>query len=1026
MLYRLEKLLKIVLIGWVLLLSTATYAINVADVASGVTPAQMQTVLTGSGVSISNLTITNPGNCPNFNRGVGVFSNGTTAVGPGPVLGEPGGVIVSNGAFNTGNILNTANNVGNVSNTLCNGRTSDPDMVAIEAGTVNGEYAAIEFDVIPQATTLAIPFQFGSDEFPEYVCSNFNDIVGIFVSGPGINGAFSGGLNAENFAKTAGGDLSSINWVNTGTVGQNGNPVNCGSLLNAAFYTDNSNGNATGGNATVALTNANLEMDGFTNTLYQPINVIPGQRYHVKIAVADSADRAWDSVAFIHPLFSTGAFSGFDYGDAPNSYATLTSSGGPSHGIDNTIFLGAGTPDSEITGLPSVNADGDDLNNINDENGVISFPALVSSATSYSVNVNVSNNSGSSARLVGWIDFNRNGSFESGEGTQTTVANGSTNATVALNWPAISGLVVGDSYARIRFSSDLGLSIFTTGSTMSDGEVEDYPVTIQSINFDKFVSTNATCSDSLDSLTVTPGTNVFYCYTVSNPNAQAFVISSGNTSDDQGHDISGLEQNYPPAASQAVVIGPIVAGSAQLPTGVTTINNAQVMVTISGIDVPKNDSASLTVNINPPTSGIKQLYFDRINTGTPNLTRNPPATNTRTGNINGGTTFTLNQGSIFEAPFIISGGSNVIVQMIMERRNGGGARTVQVELFNGNTGTLIGTNAVTWNAGGLQTLQATINIASDVNFIVNDFVQIVLTNTSANNRRMRLHTLRNNGGRSEIQMQSNTVINIDNITVFSEPYPGITQFPSYEPSSTVYIRATVSDPFGNADITSANISITDPTPAVQVNNAVMTEIATPTAATKVYEFSYTIPVSPDGIWDINITANEGSEGTVSHTLQSGMIIGTTNFTISKNSVVLSDPVNATNPKAIPGAIIEYTVNVENAGFGYADTDSFVISDPVAPGTTFYFGSPLNPINFIDGITTSGLTFTFIDLASVIDDIDFSNDNGASFVTPTADASGFDSTVPAINFIRVNPKGELSGSDGANNPSMQINFRVRVD
>ncbi len=1026
MLYRLKKCLNTTLISTALLISSSAYAINVADVATGgVTTALMQTVLAGTGVTISNLTITPIAGC-NVNQGVGVFTNGTSAVGPGPVLGEPTGVIVANSAFNNAaNALNTSNNSANVGNLLCSGTASDPDLVAIEAGTVAGEYAAIEFDVVPQSAILAIPFQFGSDEFPEYVCSAFGDLVGIFVSGPGISGAFSGGLNAENFAKTAGGDLSSINWVNTGVVGQNGNFGNCGSLANVAFYSDNSNGNLTGGNATVALTNANIELDGFTNTLFQPIPVIAGQTYHVKIAVADSADRFYDSAAFIHPLFSTGAFSGFDYADAPNSYGTLTSSGGPNHGVDSTIFMGAGTPDNEITGIPSVNADGDDSNNANDEDAITSFPALLTSATSYSVNVNVTNNSGSSARLVGWIDFNGNGTFESGEGTQTNVANGTTAAMVALNWPTLSGLVGGNTYARIRFSSDLGLSVFTTGSSMSDGEVEDYPVTIQTVNFDKFVSTNATCSDALDALTVTPGTNVFYCYTVSNPNALAFVISPGNTSDDQGHDISGLEQSYPPASSQTVIVGPIVAGSAQLPTGLTTINNAQVIATIASSDVPANESASLTVSINPPSSGVKQLYFDTLNTATPNLTRVPPATQTFTGTITGGSTFTVNQGLVFQAPFTLAAASTTNVQLRMRRTNGNGARTVQAQLFNGNTGTLIGTNSATWNVANWQTLTIPINIAATANFAINDFVRVVLTNTSANGRRIQLRSLQG-AVRSEVQMQSSTVINVNNISVFSAAFPATTQFASYEPGSTVFIRATVSDPFGNADITSANITITDSVPAIQINNQPMVSVATPTGATRVYEYQYTLPANPDGFWDISVTANEGNEGTVSHTEQSTMIIGTTNITIRKNSNVLSDPINASEPKAIPGAIIEYSIGVENTGFGYIDNDSFVISDPLAPGTTFYFGTPVAPATFVDGATASGLTFTFIDLASVVDDIDFSNDGGLSFVTPTTDANGFDTTVPAINFIRINPKNELQGSDGVNNPSMQINFRVKVD
>jgi len=103
--------------------------------------------------------------------------------------------------------------------------------------------------------------------------------------------------------------------------------------------------------------------------------------------------------------------------------------------------------------------------------------------------------------------------------------------------------------------------------------------------------------------------------------------------------------------------------------------------------------------------------------------------------------------------------------------------------------------------------------------------------------------------------------------------------------------------------------------------------------------------------------------------------------------------------------------------------------PTAPnfpaGTTFYFGSPLNPATFVDGLTSSGLTFTFISLASTVDDIDFSNDGGATYITPSADANGFDITSPPINYIRLNSKGEFRGSNGVNNPSMQINFRVRV-
>jgi len=1016
-----------------LFISSAAYAINVSN-ANTVTEPQMQAALTGTGVTISNLTITDPGNCPNFRRGVGIFTNGTTATGSGPVLSEPTGVVVANANFANGNRLDSSNNAANTTNLLCNGTTSDADMVQLEPGTTGGEYAAIEFDVVPQSTTLAIPFQFGSEEFPEYVCSDFTDIVGIFVSGPGINGAYSGGLNAENYAKTSNGDLSSINWVNTGVVGQNGTIAKCGSLANASFYTDNSNGNLTGGNNTVALTNANLEADGFTNKLYQPITVVAGQSYHVKIAVADSADRIYDSAAFIHPLFSTGTFSGFDYGDAPNTYGTLTSNAGPSHGVDTSIFMGT-VPDSEITGIPTVGADGDDLNNLDDEDGVASFPVLLSNATSYSVNVNVTNNSGNNARLVGWIDFNGNGIFESSEGTQTTVSNGTTGASVALNWSGLSGLAGGTTYARFRLSSDIGLSIFTTGSAMSDGEVEDYPLSISTVNFSKYVSTNPTCADTLQTLTVSVGANVYYCYTVNNPNATAFTVTT--TNDDQGHNISALQVAYAAGASNTVIIGPLIAGGVELPTGVTTVNIAQVTTNIGGSLVTVSDSASLTVTINPPANGVKQLYFNNLDgslpTSSDDLTRANVTTDTRTGNINGGATYTLNQSIPFAAPFTLSAGNDVIVQLWLRERNGGGTanndnvRTVQVRLFKGVSNTQIGnTNSITWNSTQWSNLQVPITIPSNVTLATGDFIRIVLTNNSANNGRFKLRTLRG-GINSQLQIQTSTVINVDSINVYDAAWPSTVQYSSYTPGSTVFIRALVSDPFGNADITSATLTIDDPnSPPSQIANATMTSVDTPTAASRLFEYSYVIPAAPEGFWPLSATANEGFETTVSHTGTGTMIVGTVNTTISKNSAVLSDPINATSPKAIPGAIVEYTINVSNAGYGYINTDSIILKDPIAAGTTFFFGTPVDPITFTDGTTASGLTFTFTGLTSTTDDIDFSNDGGATFVTPTTDASGFDTTVPPINFIRINPKGEFKGGDTVNNPSMEIRFRVKIN
>ncbi|OQX63498.1 MAG: hypothetical protein B5M56_02760, partial [Desulfococcus sp. 4484_241] len=83
--------------------------------------------------------------------------------------------------------------------------------------------------------------------------------------------------------------------------------------------------------------------------------------------------------------------------------------------------------------------------------------------------------------------------------------------------------------------------------------------------------------------------------------------------------------------------------------------------------------------------------------------------------------------------------------------------------------------------------------------------------------------------------------------------------------------------------------------------------------------------------------------------------------------------------------------------------------------------------FVDGSsyggTDSGLTYTFVSLGDNTDDLEFSNDNGATYTyVPTPDADSCDS---AVTNIRVNPKGQMDGASGGNQPSFQLRFRVQV-
>ena len=73
------------------------------------------------------------------------------------------------------------------------------------------------------------------------------------------------------------------------------------------------------------------------------------------------------------------------------------------------------------------------------------------------------------------------------------------------------------------------------------------------------------------------------------------------------------------------------------------------------------------------------------------------------------------------------------------------------------------------------------------------------------------------------------------------------------------------------------------------------------------------------------------------------------LTVTKQSRVVSDPINgSTNPKLIPGAILEYCIVVTNAAGGAA-ANSVAISDPLPAQTTFVAAS-----SFLNGTYTGSV------------------------------------------------------------------------
>jgi len=174
----------------------------------------------------------------------------------------------------------------------------------------------------------------------------------------------------------------------------------------------------------------------------------------------------------------------------------------------------------------------------------------------------------------------------------------------------------------------------------------------------------------------------------------------------------------------------------------------------------------------------------------------------------------------------------------------------------------------------------------------------------------------------------------------------------------------------------------------------------------------------------NATALSGNQLTV-NPADTAIICTFTNsyvvpLSITKTSVPFSDPLNGTvNPKLIPGGFANYTLTVAAPSSTSPTNNSVIVTDAIPANLSLFVGtySPgPGPLRFTPN--SSGLTYGFTSLASTTDDLEFSNNGGASWTyAPTADINGIDATV---THVRVRPKGAM-----ASGSSFTINLRMMV-
>lgn len=257
---------KLFLFAFCLFCITPTFAqITIA----GATPAQGLSMLIGGNLQWN--LVSSQGNPNQFGTFAGINSN----------IGFTSGMILSTAAINPPNGFAPPNFLGGA------GTGGFPLLGNLMGGVNTFNASVVTFQFTPIGDTIQFRYVFASDEYPNFVCSGFNDVFAFLLSGPNPAG---GNYNNTNIALIPGsGTPVTINNVNDGNNGPCQNPQTGAQCpCNSQYFVNNYSPNQ----GTVAI-------NGFTTPLTAMAPVIPCSTYTITLAVADVGDGSLNSAVFL-------------------------------------------------------------------------------------------------------------------------------------------------------------------------------------------------------------------------------------------------------------------------------------------------------------------------------------------------------------------------------------------------------------------------------------------------------------------------------------------------------------------------------------------------------------------------------------------------------------------------------------------------------------------------------------------------------------------------------------------------------
>jgi hypothetical protein len=198
----------------------------------------------------------------------------------------------SNIGFASGMLLSTATIVapGGFAPPAFLGGAGSPGSALLNAlgfGNTNNA-AQVTFSFTPVSDTIKFRYVFASNEYPNYVCSGFNDVFAFFLSGPNPAG---GNYTNTNIALIPGTNTPvTINNVNAGNTGGTCSPPSGGGLCpcNSQYFVNNYSPNQ-----------GTVNINGFTTPLTAVAAVVPCSTYTITLAVGDVLDGALNSAVFL-------------------------------------------------------------------------------------------------------------------------------------------------------------------------------------------------------------------------------------------------------------------------------------------------------------------------------------------------------------------------------------------------------------------------------------------------------------------------------------------------------------------------------------------------------------------------------------------------------------------------------------------------------------------------------------------------------------------------------------------------------